>query len=327
MNPPIYAGIASLVITLATLAVLVSPRLQHLAVDIPNARSLHKRPTPRTGGLAILAGTTAGAWLAWDDSTLAIWVLALLLGGVSFLDDRWGLPIGLRLAVQFIVAGAVIALVDAQLPPWWFVVAAVAIVWMINLYNFMDGADGLAGGMGVSGFGAYALASLGQGNGAIATLSACLVCSCVGFLRYNLPPARIFMGDAGSTVLGFCAAAIGLCGERLGLWPLWFPLLAFLPFIGDATVTICKRAGRREKIWRPHREHYYQRVVLSGWSHKQLAGAAYVLMMSICASSVLSLQIEPELGWFTLAAWIAVLAVLMLIVEGRSVRNGRAAGR
>ena len=145
---------------------------------------------------------------------------------------------------------------------------ALAVAWITNLYNFMDGSDGLAGGMSVAGFGAYSIAAWLAGDAATGALCAAISGASVAFLLHNFYPARIFMGDVGSIPLGFLAAALGIVGWRNDAWPLWFPLLVFGPFIGDATVTFFKRVARRERVWRAHREHYYQRMVRMGFGHR-----------------------------------------------------------
>jgi len=122
------------------------------------------------------------------------------------------------------------AFVLLALPPQgWLVVAlfAVAVGWMANLYNFMDGADGMAGGMALIGFSVYALAAAVGGAPAFALVNLCVAAAALGFLVFNFPPARVFMGDAGSIPLGFLAGALGLQGWAQDLWPLWFPLVVF----------------------------------------------------------------------------------------------------
>lgn len=114
----------------------------------------------------------------------------------------------------------------------------------------------------------------------------------IGFLACNFPPARVFMGDAGSVPLGFLAGAFGLAGWRAGIWPLWFPLLVFSPFIFDATVTLGRRLSRGERVWQAHRDHAYQRLILAGWSHRRLALTAWLLMVA-SAASALGLQDAP----------------------------------
>jgi phospho-N-acetylmuramoyl-pentapeptide-transferase len=267
--------------------------------------------------LGILAGATAGLWVACDYQSASLWGVALALGAVSFLDDRRGLGIGTRLVAQLAAAAAVLALIASGQPAWWVVGGFFATVWMTNLYNFMDGADGLAGGMGAIGFGAYAAGAALAEDVSLATLTACVAVGCLLFLVYNYAPARIFMGDVGSTVLGFAAGSLGLLGESLARWPIWFPFMVFLPFIADASVTLLRRVCAGEKAWRPHREHYYQRLIRSGWMHARMAKTAYALMVGTAGSGVVTLALAPGFGWTVLALWGIAIGALMFAVDAR----------
>jgi len=120
-------------------------------------------------------------------------------------------------------------------------------------------------------------------------VAASIAAAAAAFLVFNFDPARIFLGDAGSTTLGFLAAGLGLIGWRSGTWPLGVPLLVFSPFIVDASVTLAKRMARGEKFWQAHRSHYYQRLVLSGWSHRKTAVAEYGVMI-VCGLCALAFQ-------------------------------------
>jgi UDP-N-acetylmuramyl pentapeptide phosphotransferase/UDP-N-acetylglucosamine-1-phosphate transferase len=189
------------------------------------------------------------------------------------------------------------------------------VVWVTNLYNFMDGADGVAGGMAVIGFGAYTLAALSAGHASLAVAGAALAAANLAFLLHNFHPARIFLGDVGSIPLGFLAAALGLQGWRDDVWPLWFPLLVFGPFIGDATLTLLKRAARREPVWRAHREHYYQRMVRMGLGHRATALIGYGAMLA-CAGAALAGRGQPSaLQAAAFGGGVLVLAVMAAWVD------------
>ena len=245
-------------------------------LDHPNERSLHQRPVPRVGGIGVAAGIAVSVPFVSQLEWWPLWLGAFILVGISFLDDIIGLPIIGRLLVHFVAAGGAAAgLLLNHTGVGWVFLAIVVIVWMTNLYNFMDGMDGLAGGMALFGFGFYALAGVLSDHLPFAATNAAIAAAAGAFLLFNFHPARLFMGDAGSTLLGFLAACLGLVGWQLGIWTLWFPGLVFSPFIVDATVTLARRLLRGEKIWRPHREHYYQRLILSGWGHRRTVLAEY----------------------------------------------------
>ena len=263
-------------------------------LDHPNDRSLHARPTPRTGGVGVMAGVAAAALAVIaaghaGRALSAALVGALALAALGLADDRAGLSARLRLLVQVLAAGAFLT-VGGVAGGWAMaVLLLVGLVWMGNLYNFMDGSDGLAGGMAVFGFGAFAWAAAMGGEAGLAVLCAGVAAAAAGFLCFNFHPARIFMGDVGSVPLGFLGGALGLVGWRAGAWPLWFPLLVFAPFILDATATLLRRALRGEKVWQAHRTHYYQRMVQMGLGHRGTALRAYGLMAGCGAAAVVAL--------------------------------------
>jgi UDP-N-acetylmuramyl pentapeptide phosphotransferase/UDP-N-acetylglucosamine-1-phosphate transferase len=289
-------------------------RHDSLPMDHPNARSLHQDPKPRIGGLGIMAGIgVAGLWL-FDGSLLPMILAALSLAALSVLDDIRGLPVAIRFLTHFVVA--MVYLLALGLDGWMLLLGTLTVVWMTNLYNFMDGSDGLAGGMAVIGFGTFALgASIGDAPG-LAAFCAAIATAALAFLRFNFPPAKLFMGDVGSIPLGFLAAAIGIFGIQQDLWPWVFPILVFSPFIVDASVTLAKRGLRGEKVWRAHRSHYYQRVIMLGASHSQLAWAAYTLMLT-CASLASVLLIQPQYIEWLLGLWTAVYFLIFLTVDRR----------
>jgi UDP-N-acetylmuramyl pentapeptide phosphotransferase/UDP-N-acetylglucosamine-1-phosphate transferase len=277
----IGAAGAAFAIAFAAVQLLLA-RFARFALDHPNERSLHARPVPRSGGIAVLAGTCVCFFLDGNPVWLPL-VLALGLAGVSLADDLKSLPATARLAAHLAAAASVVWFYLAPISSWQALLLVLAMAWLTNLYNFMDGSDGLAGGMSVIGFGAYALAASGS---PLSTVSLCIAAAAGAFLVFNFHPARIFLGDVGSIPLGFLAGALGVIGWRDEAWPLWFPLAVFAPFIADATATLARRALRGERVWQAHREHYYQRMVRSGLGHAGTAGLAYAAM-ALCAALAL----------------------------------------
>ncbi len=279
-------------------------RAHALALDEPNHRSLHTAPTPRIGGLGIMAGGLV-AMVGVGEIILALLTLGLAV--ISWLDDRRNVPIPLRFAVQFAAAVIWVGGFDLNL---WSAVAVISLVWMANLYNFMDGSDGLAGGMAVFGFGAYSIAAGLGGDIALSLLSAAFAAAALGFLRFNFPPARIFMGDVGSVPLGFTAGALGYQGWAQNLWPWWFPMLVFSPFVIDATLTLLRRGLRGERVWQAHRKHYYQRLVRMGWGHRKTALVEYGLMLLTALSALVLIRMPPVVQLLGLFGWAGIYALL-----------------
>lgn len=312
-------GLATCIASGAILRALLATGIAwRLATDIPNARSLHERPTPRVGGWGIVpVGVAALLWLASP-----MWLIALMAAGLALMsqvDDRRGLPARLRFGGHAVAVIVLLAAYPAAVPWWALAGLGFLMLWLINLYNFMDGADGLAGGMALFGFGAYAVAAL---TGAapshdLAIAGAAIAGAALGFLLLNFHPARLFLGDAGSIPLGFLAGAFGYWGWREQVWPIWFPALVFSPFIADASVTLLRRLLRGEKFWQAHREHYYQRVIRSGVSHGRAAVYSYLIMLCGTLVAVWAKGRPEPQQWLSFLGWYAVLSCLGLAIDMR----------
>jgi UDP-N-acetylmuramyl pentapeptide phosphotransferase/UDP-N-acetylglucosamine-1-phosphate transferase len=286
------------------------------SLDIPNERSLHTQPIPRTGGVAILIGAAAGLLILWlvRGHVVATWHLyaaVTILALLSLVDDRYSLGASLRLVVQIAVVAFLLyhyaEVTDGLLTS----VALLFLVWMINLYNFMDGMDGFAAGMSVFGFGTFAILGWQAGQTEIALAYATVAAACAGFLLLNFPPARLFMGDVGSTVLGLLAGAAILQSHHDGLLPAWLGILVFSPFIVDATVTLALRIVSREPIWKAHRGHCYQRLALAGWGHRRTVLAEFLLMLACCGSALTGATLSPKGQVLIVAFWALVYTALL----------------
>lgn len=310
-----YSPIVAAVVTFMLTHILLSSRTAKKIQDIPNERSLHTAPVPRIGGLALIVGVLSGWMMSLNSLTWWIVLPLLMLLLVSLLDDMRGLSVRYRLLVHLgaaflLVAGSGLYAQSMLLG----MLVLFVVVWVINLYNFMDGSDGLAGGMALFGFGIYGIAAILGRDVPFALLNLSIAAAAFSFLYFNFHPARIFMGDAGSIPLGFLAAAMGIGGWQINLWPAWFPLLVFSPFVLDATVTLFKRGLRREKIWQAHREHYYQRIVQLGLGHRNTAILEYVLMTGVGASALIALQ-HPDTALVILIVWGAIYLIAMALVD------------
>jgi len=298
-------------------------------LDYPNERSLHSRPIPRSGGIAVLSGLLAGGLTLYPfypiDSGLLVLAAALIpVALVSFLDDQRGVKPEIRILVHLLAAvimlaggytGECIELPGLSWVPPRILMMAILIlfvVWMINLYNFMDGMDGFAGGMAVIGFVSFAV--LGKGDVLFASACLLVAAAVAGFLVFNLPPARIFLGDVGSSSLGLLVAGFSLWASRDDLFPLWLAVLVFSPFIVDASMTLMRRMIRGDKIWQPHRTHYYQRLVRMGWGHKRTLRAEYVLMLACSLSALWAEGLSPEGQIVLLVFWLLAYSLLMFAV-------------
>ena len=309
-------------------------------LDTPNARSLHRYPIPITGGIAILIAVTLATtimiqfYLPLPYYSWELGISSLLIAAISFIDDCHHLSALLRLVVHFLAAYILLwpgelELTTLILPgiEWqWPIscqigISLLFIVWMINLYNFMDGMDGFAGGMAVIGFGTLAIFGKLAEQPAFMALNLIIASASGGFLLFNFPPARIFMGDTGASTLGFLAAALSLWGNREGIFPLWVAVLLFSPFIMDASVTLLRRILTGEKFWLAHKSHYYQRVVELGWGHKRTVLLEYLLMIACSISALLALYSPIYVQWSLLGAWSLIYLLLMYWVSRLEKNN------
>lgn len=252
-------------------------------LDVPNERSSHVRPTPRTGGVAIIASflIVAAAAMAPDGFDLrstSIVMGVALISVLGLLDDFTPLSASTRLVVQVMCAAGVIAAgalhldvlrageTSVRLGYLGMVAALVWIVGLTNGFNFMDGINGIAAVQAL--IGGLALAAMlgSQGDPAGAVIAAALAGAAAGFLPWNLPSGSVFMGDSGSAALGFGFAALALRCEQTG-GTFLAAALVFTPFLSDTLVTLVRRFRAGERLLTAHRSHFYQRLVRSGWSH------------------------------------------------------------
>ena len=307
--------------------------LRHAILDVPNDRSLHRTPTPRGGGLSIvlvavlaLGWTGRGSLPQWGPTT-ALLLGCVLVAGIGWLDDLRGLPARVRALVHAVAAGLFLHAIGGfpslglggltvPLGKAGAVLALLGIVWCVNLYNFMDGIDGLAGAQAalMSGFGVVVFAGPAPG---LALVAAAVAGASLGFLLWNWSPAKIFMGDAGSCMLGFLFAAFALESERRGVAPLWAWMLVGLVFFGDATLTVVRRFLRGERVYAAHRSHAYQRAVQSGFSHATTS-TGMLLLGVLFASLAYAGMKKPELVAPAAVAVLVIFLVAYLWVERRA---------
>ena len=322
LTASLAAGAASLAAAAALTGLVRVLLRRHGVMDRPNQRSSHGAAVPRGGGIAVV-GVLLAAWLAlWLTDECAgcgglFWVAlagALGLAAVSWLDDlRGGLSALLRLLAQIAAVGAGIAslpgeglifqgtvpvLVDHAL-------AAAAWLWFVNLFNFMDGIDGISGAECASlGLGTFVLVVLGAAPAGLGPLGLALAGVSLGFLLWNWHPARIFLGDVGSVPLGYLSGWLMLALAAAGAWQAALLLPAY--YLADATLTLVGRLLRGRRVWEAHREHFYQRVVAAGWSHARAAAliAGHNLLL-------VGLAVASQQG---VAASVAALAAGAMLV-------------
>ena len=245
-------------------------------LEIPTDRHSHTEPTPVGGGAAIVLSLAIMVLLQPPESAVGgFWTRCLLpgflmLGLIGWRDDQVSLSAMLRFAVQVLVSFQLLwcfgsnGLVNGS---WLFLISLTYVLWMTNLYNFMDGSNGMAGFQGV--FAGLVLACLFTLAGDLQTarLAAFLACACIGFLPWNLGRARVFMGDVASGPLGFAIAVLLLYGVLRGRFSIPVAWLVMLVFMCDSTLTLLTRVMKGERWYNPHKQHLYQRLIGCGWKH------------------------------------------------------------
>ncbi|WP_444945025.1 MraY family glycosyltransferase [Microbulbifer sp. ZKSA006] len=237
-------------------------RMRNFALDVPNNRSMHSVPVPRTGGWALLLGCLVAIVLGPLELPLLVAAAFVLLLGVSALDDLRDVAIRYRFSVHFLAVILLLFALPERLDWWVYPIVTLAGVWVVNLYNFMDGMDGLAGTMALVGFSSLGVICALNGDIELAWFCAVVaVCASV-FLIFNWPPAKIFLGDAGSTGIGLAVVAVSLFGWRRGAFEFWMPVVIFAPFWLDATYTLLKRMVTGQRWWEAHRQHFYQKCAI-----------------------------------------------------------------
>ncbi|MDO8502309.1 MAG: glycosyltransferase family 4 protein [Gemmatimonadaceae bacterium] len=323
------------VVAAAILSWLLASRVRLYALDrlldIPNERSSHSSPTPRGGGLAIavtaLGGIIIAAMLGWIDWNLAI---ALSGGGamiatVGWVDDHRDLPALTRFAVQFLSAGWAmywlggfpslsIGFASVNLGLFGTILGVIGIVWAINLYNFVDGIDGLAAGEAISTgvIGGMILMAMGQVG--LATVSFLIAAASAGFLPFNWAPAKLFMGDVGSGMLGYLFAVLAVASENAGAVPLLIWVLLLGAFVFDATVTLCRRIAHGERWYHAHHSHAYQRMVQAGRSHAQVSTTILIINLALAVLAIVA-WLRPTLFLIAIAAGAILLSIIYMSVE------------
>ena len=333
------AGAFGLLASIAIVALTRNWARRRRVIDHPNERSLHEQPTPRGGGIGIVAPTVlvlAGASLWMPEVSkpaLLFAVLSLCVAVVGLVDDIRGLSAVVRLVFQLAVGAVLVHFLNgwmsldlpglqrAGLQAFAMPIAVLFVVWLTNAYNFMDGIDGIAAlqaiaaGIGWVGAGHY------LGDSLLATAGAVVAGANLGFLVFNWSPASIFMGDVGAPFLGFLFAGLtayastqSAAAAAAGLYFVW-------PFLFDSVVTLIRRVTRRENLLRAHRSHLYQRLVLAGWSHRDTS-LLYGALAALGVAAGWTLLAGPS--WAQTAAPLlvgALAAMLYVFVAARERRQ------
>jgi UDP-N-acetylmuramyl pentapeptide phosphotransferase/UDP-N-acetylglucosamine-1-phosphate transferase len=273
---------------------------------LPGARQSHEGVVPTGGGIGMIVAISAvsgwqgtesglpGAWVAW------VVPAALVLSLIGWLDDRRPVSPLFRFIVQLAVSFGLLAfLLDHGMDwPWPVVIGGgVMLVWLMNLYNFMDGSHGMAGFQGVFVAGCFAVLSWSAGHVPLALVGGIVAGACAGFLPWNFPRPRIFMGDAGSVPLGFMLGALILVGMLESVISLPEALLLLAVFLVDASLTLFKRVIRGERWYTPHKQHVYQRLIAQGWRHSRVLLVYQAINLVVVVPALVLANEVPAYAW------------------------------
>jgi UDP-N-acetylmuramyl pentapeptide phosphotransferase/UDP-N-acetylglucosamine-1-phosphate transferase len=295
--------VAVLIVSFAGTGMILRFLRSHAILDHPNQRSSHSAPTPKGAGIIVVAAILAG-WvgISWDtpaaEIALIIAVAAICLAGLSWYDDLRGLNpvwrlLGQGVAVAYVLTSDVVSVAPffgGLLPDFLDLLAAGLLwLWFVNLFNFMDGIDGIAGvETAALGLGIALVAATAALSPAFVIYGLALTAGALGFLWWNWHPARIFLGDVGSVPLGFLIGWLLLVLTKNGQWAA--ALILPLYYLADATITLIRRVLRGEKVWQAHRDHFYQQAVNHGLSHAQIVlhilwVDIILVMLAVCAAN------------------------------------------
>jgi len=326
----VAAALAAYALTWAVLKALRQRRI----LDHPNERSSHASPTPRGGGIAVIAVLVVAAMviglMAGSAAPSGLWRVlgaAAVLACLSWLDDLRDLGALLRLAVQIAaVALGLSSLAEHRfvfqgLLPFWGdrIVAGLLWLWFVNLFNFMDGIDGIAGAETVAiGLGLFLLVLVGVLPPPLGLIALAGVGAALGFLWWNWQPARVFLGDVGSVPLGYLLGWLLITAAAAGAWAAALLLPAY--YLADATVTLMRRAMRGAAVWRAHREHFYQRAVQGGFSHAQTVRLIAAANAPLVGLAVIA-EAEASWRWPALAAGALVVLLVLFLLNGSAARG------
>ncbi len=330
-------GLASFLTALLLIPALAAWARSRNLLDVPNERSSHTEPTPRVGGVGIVAGVAAGQLAGWAlgepalQHSTVIAAGALAIVALSVADDLRSLSAVARLLAQGVIAGAVVwqaapatAGVGAAMTGVGWLVGAAWIVGLVNAYNFMDGIDGMAGGQAIVAAAGWAVVGFAAGDAGLVAATVAIGAACAGFLVFNRPPARVFMGDGGSAFLGFVFAVLPL-GAPLPGWGLAAAACFVWPFLFDTTFTLLRRLSRGENVLLAHRSHLYQRLTVTGLSHARVT-SLYIGLAALGLPAGVAVAVGRGMLALVAAAALPIAGIAvwrMVVRREESVRRSK----
>jgi Fuc2NAc and GlcNAc transferase len=337
----LFSAAVALVVSAVVTGLVRRFALSHGVMDIPNERSSHTTATPRGGGMSIVLACTAALLVFAAVGTVESRLVIALLGGggmvaaIGFLDDRRPMPTALRLAVHIAAAAWAVAWLgglpairvgNLVFSAGWFgyVLGVLGIVWTLNLFNFMDGIDGIAASEAVFVGGGALLLNLHAVSAEVAAV-ACIFCAAsAGFLIWNWPPAKIFMGDVGSGYLGYMIAVLAMAATRDNPIAVWVWLILGGVFFVDATVTLARRSLLGERLHEAHRSHAYQWLARRWGSHRRVTlSVLAVNVFWLLPAAWLAMRYPQFAVWSLVGAFVPLIVLAIAAGAGRREQTAR----
>lgn len=331
----VFGSLLSFILTLGVIQFYRRFAIYFGIIDLPNERSQHAVPMPRGAGICFYIGFVATLAILYFMELLSLqFTYPIFLGGsvimlLGYWDDLKSLPASVRLFVQLLGSVFIVALlthgfskdIEISFLPKWPVLTSIFcilyVAWFVNLYNFMDGSDGLATLTGILGAGIISAVSFFLDNTEIAIIYSCLCFALLAFLTLNWHPAVVFMGDSGAYFLGYIFGAFALLSKLVYDTSLYIHLIVFGMFVVDATWTLIMRVARGEKAYRPHKQHAFQKLVAAGWSHQRVAlFYGGVILLWLTPMTVLLLQYSRYSFLFLVIAYLPIFFFVLAARAG-----------
>ncbi len=308
---------ATALVSLGLVRMVIALAVSSGRLDEPGHRQSHTRTTPTGGGLGLVSAVVLATAVLWALDGIAVEWAAAVLPGMSllavtgWLDDRRSLSRTFRLAVQLGVSFWLLVFLHLKgqapgLPG--LAMGGIVMVWVMNMYNFMDGSHGMAGFEGVFAGIVAGVVFLQQSDVAMALPAFLVAAACAGFLPWNFPRPRIFMGDSGSVPVGFALGSLLLIGVVRGSVNLPVASLVLAVFLVDSSLTLIQRVIRGERWYTAHRKHVYQRLIAKGWPHSRVLLLYQAINIILVMPAIVLAMMYPEYAWH-----VAGITVLLLM--------------
>jgi len=304
----------SLLFSILLIIFFTRVKLNKIFYDVPNQRSSHTKPTLKIGGVIIFSIFFPTIYNEYYSFSINLLLPAFIIFIISFLDDLFHVSNLIRFLFHLFASIIFISLlpIDNIFISMFFVIS---MIWITNLYNFMDGIDGLSVSMTIVGFSSFAYIFYLKSAYDLSVISSLLVFVVLPFFYFNFIKSKIFIGDSGATTIGFLAGALGLIGWTNELFPIWFPILIFVPFGADATLTLILRLYERKNPFQPHNEFFFHKLIFLGYP-KNIVLYLYLFFMIL--SSLLAffiIKCSIEVIYFSFYLYLILLLCILVYIH------------